>query len=199
MFRPRKAARRARQHRARRHTDGLDDGGDSAVRQRDERRAAISGVAKAGLKLAQIAFQNRSHIGVHSCRRDPLVLLDMGQHLGGKRHVNVGEGLCQAGARFLLMGCVRIGVQIADSDGFNIGRLQDGDRSLQGGDVERCFDRAGMAHAFPHADAKIARDEGRLARQAQIVALRLQSFPHLQDVAMPLSGEQADPGAFALK
>ena len=36
-------------------------------------------------------------------------------------------------------------------------------------------------------------------RQQQVIALRLQSLTHLQNVAMPLGGQQPDPRALAFK
>ena len=54
-------------------------------------------------------------------------------------------------------------------------------------------------HALAHAEPQMARDQRHGRRQAQIVAVVLETLAHLEDVAVAFGGEQADLGALALE
>ena len=65
--------------------------------------------------------------------------------------------------------------------------------------IERDLDAAVRADALAHAEPALARHQLRRRRLAQIVAVVLEPFAHLDDVAMALGGQQADLGALVLE
>jgi hypothetical protein len=89
------------------------------MRLDDQGRPGISGLGETLLELCQVAGQNRADIGVDNCRRDPLELLDLGQHFRGERHIGAGQGLRYRLARGVLVTSVAPGMQIAHRDRFD--------------------------------------------------------------------------------
>ena len=59
--------------------------------------------------------------------------------------------------------------------------------------------RAIRPDALAHAEPALARHQLHRRRLAQIVAIVLEPLAHLDDVAMALGGQQADPGALVLE
>ncbi len=87
----RDAAGRAGEHRARGQAHRVRDGRDPAVRLHDQDVARVAGLAQPRAQAAQVAAEHRAHVGVHHGGAEALVLLDLREHLGGERHVGVGQ------------------------------------------------------------------------------------------------------------
>ncbi len=65
--------------------------------------------------------------------------------------------------------------------------------------IERDLDPAVRPDALAHAESAVARHQLPRRRLAQIVAVVLEPLAHLDDVAMPLGGQQADLRALVLE
>ena len=94
---------------------------------------------------------------------------------------------------------VAIGVQIADGHRVDLFPFHRGDRAIERGLVERRLDAAVGAQTLANSEPQFARDELLGRRQAQIVAVVLQTLAHLDDVAMAIGCQQSDPGALMLE
>ena len=189
----------AGQHAPRGEPRGLGDWCDTAVRLDDQDRASVSGLHQALLQPPQVARQRGPDIGVHHGGGDAVELLDLRQHVGRQRHVGIGHRLGERGGCVAFVARIAIGVQVADRHCFDAGALQRLDRGGERRTVERGLDRAVGAHAFRHAKSQRARHELFRRRHAEVVPVVLQALAHLDDVAVALRGEQADPGALVLE
>ena len=87
---PRDPAGRPRQDRARREAHGVRDRRDAAVRLHHQHAAGVAARPEPRREGAQVARERRADVRVHDGRADPLVLLDLRQHLG--RHGQVRPG-----------------------------------------------------------------------------------------------------------
>jgi hypothetical protein len=70
--------------------------------------------------------------------------------------------------------------------------------AVERGLVERGLDAALGAEPLSHTETQLTGNERLRRRQAQIVAIVLQPFAHLDHVAMTLGGQQPDLGTLAL-
>ncbi len=87
----RDTARGTGEDRARREAHRVRDGRHPAVRLHDEHVAPVARGLQARSERPEIPRQHRSHVGVDHGGAESLVLLDLGQHVGGERHVGVGQ------------------------------------------------------------------------------------------------------------
>ena len=97
------------------------------------------------------------------------------------------------------MGRVLVTVQITDRDRGHLGGLEGVDRCIQRRQVERSVNHALGAHTLGHAKAQMPRHQRIRGGQPHVIALVLQALAHLQHVAVPFGGQQADLGALALE
>ena len=193
------AAGRSRQHRARGKTRGFSDRRHAAMRQHDEQTALEAGLVKTLLEIGQIAPHDRLDIGVHDRGRDALIFLDLRQHVAGSGDADIRQFSRQAFDRGKFMGGIEIGMQEANRDRGRAGFLDRGDGIAERGGIERYQDLATRLQPFAHAKTPLARHQRLRRRRAQIVAVGLEAFAHLDDVAMAFGGEQRDFRALALQ
>ena len=193
------AAGRPRQHPAGGEPPGLGDRRDPAMRLDDQGGPAIPGFAQPRLQPRQIARQHRPDIGVDDGGRDPLELLDLRQHVGRQRDIGVGQRAGERLAGQALMARVAPGVEIAHGDRLDPRVAQNIDSCCERRHVERRLDAAVGAHALAHPEAQMPRRQLLGRRQAKVVAVVLQPLAHLDDVAVALGGQQAEPRALVLQ
>ena len=99
----------------------------------------------------------------------------------------------------MLVTRVAPGVQIADRDCLDLFLAQHGNRGIERGRVERDLDPPVGAHPLADGEAQPARHELLGGRHSEIVAVVLEPFAHLDDIAMAFSGEEAEAGALAFE
>jgi hypothetical protein len=150
------AAGRARQHGSGRHAPGLGDRHDAAVRLNDQGRPAVAGFREPLLEPRQIAREGWADIGVDDRCRDPLVFLDLRQHLGRQRDVGAGEFPFDRRLGRELMTRVAVGVEVADRDSLNLFPFQRIERVVERGPVQRDLDTAVGAQPLAHAEPQLA-------------------------------------------
>ncbi len=97
------------------------------------------------------------------------------------------------------MARVGVGVEVADRDRVDSHLLEPGDGPLEGTPVDRRGDLAVEPHALADPEPAPARGERDRRRHAQVVAIVLEPFPHLDQVPVAFRGEHADLGALALE
>ena len=69
-----------------------------------------------GLEAIHVVGDLRPHVGVHAGRQRPLVLPELGQHLGAERHREARVEALDDGADLLLVGWVHVGVDECDGE-----------------------------------------------------------------------------------
>ena len=163
------------------------------MRLDDQGRPAVAGLREPSFEPRQIARQGRSDIGVDDGRRDPLVLLDLRQHLRGQRDVDAGQFSFDRRLGRELVPRVAVGVQVADRDRLDLFPFQHVDGAIERHRIERRLDPAVGAQPLAHAEPQLARNQLFGRRQAQIVAVVLQPLAHLDHVAMAFGRQQPDP------
>ena len=180
---PGDAARRAREHRARGEADRVGDGGDAAVRLHDQHVARDSPPrAAAPPRRPQVAGEHRAHVGVHHGRAEALVLLDLRQHLGGERHVGVGQQAGEEPARLPLVprdrgrsGGSRPRPRCTPSGRRRPRPPRPAERPVESGVSTLPSKRIRSRHVEPAR----ARHQRHRRRHAQVVAVVLQALAHL--------------------
>ena len=145
------AARGAGQHSARRHADGLGNGGNTAMGKNDQYRSAIAGRFEGLFELGKITCQHRRYIGVYDRGRDPLVFLDLRQDFRGQADVNLGQRLGQGNPGGFLVPAIAVGMQVTDRDRGHFFPLQHADGFVQRGAIKRYGDLAIGLDAFLNA------------------------------------------------
>ena len=192
-------AGRSREHPAGGEPDRIGHGRESAMRLHDQHRPGVAGLGQALGEAVEIAFQHGADVGVDHGGADPFVLLDLREHLGGEGHVRAGQGAGERRGGTPLVLRRAVGVQVAHRH-----RLDLFGREGAKGRAQRCASQrrrlaAVGPDAFAHRKTQMARNQRIRRRLAKRVAVVLEPFAHLQDVAMPLGGEEADPGALAFQ
>src|SRR5262249_9771289 len=99
----------------------------------------------------------------------------------------------------LLVDRIPPAVQIADRNGFNPMVLQARNGRSKRIAVQRDVDAAIRANSLPHTDPTLARHELYWWWLAQMIAIVLEAFPHLNNVAMAFCGDKPNPGSLTLK
>ena len=187
------AAGWSRQHGGRRKPRRLFHRRHAAVGEDDEERACEAGLDEALLQPRQIAPHHWLDIGVHDRGRDALIFLDLRQHVDGARDIDVRKLTEQALACGDLMRGIAIGMQETDRNRGRAGCLDRSNRFAERVRVERYHDLAIRPQPLAHAKAQFARHQRLRRRGAQIVAVALQPFAHLQHVAMARRRRAARP------
>ena len=172
---------------------------ESAVRLHDQDRPGVARLGQALGEALEVALQHRADVRVDHGRADPLELLDLGEHLGGERHVHPGQGADERLGGDALVLRRAVGVQIAHRHRLDLLGGEGANGRAQRGTPERRRHDAVSPDALAHRQAQMARHQRIRRGLAKRVAVVLESLAHLQDVAMPLGGEQAEPRALALE
>ena len=193
------AAGRSRQHRARGQPRGFLDRRHAAMRQDHEQRALESRFGKTLLQIGQIVPHQRPDIGVHDRGRDPLIFLDLRQHVAGAGNADAGQFAREPFGGGDFVHRIDVGMEKADGDRGGAGAADRGDGVIQRALVERRQHLATGLEPLLHAKAQFARHQRFRRRRTQIVAVVLEAFAHFDDVAMALRGQQRDLGAAALQ
>ena len=202
---PRRDLRRADHPGSRPRLDDVDrpqargrDSHGAAVRLHHQQRRGDLEPAQHRLQAAEIVGHHRQDIGVDHGGAGALVLLDLGQHLGGEadrdRRVAGTDQLPDAA----LVGAVGIGVEQADGDRLDAGRQQRVDGAAGRRLVQRPLDPAPVVDPLRHLDAMRPVDQRRRLLPVEVVEHRHAQAPDLQHVAEALSGDQPGPGALLL-
>ena len=176
------------------------NGRDAAVRLDDQDRARKAGLLEPGREPGQIALQHRADVGVDDRRADPLVLLDLRQHLGRRRDVDARQRGAHRVRGLALV--PRHRARRAESRSRPPRRRSRASAAIAASSEARSSGvsirpSARIRSRTPRR--QLARHQRHGRRLAQVVAVVLQAFAHLDHVAMALGGEQADPGALALE
>ena len=199
VSRRRDTAGRPGEHPAGREPDRVGHRREAAVRLHDEQRPGVPRLAQAFGETLEITLERRSDVRVDDGRADPLELLDLRKHVGRHRHVHRGQfaGERLGGPALVLRRAVR--VEVAHRHRFDLFGGEGAYRGTQRAFLERRRRGAVGPNALAYRQAQMARHQGLRRRLAQRVAVVLEPFAHLQDVAMPFGGEQAEPRALALE
>src|SRR6516165_9591813 len=150
-------------------------------------------------KARQVALQSRTNIGVDHRRAEAIVLLDLGQDSRRERNICPRHRRTHSLCACLLVDRIPPAVQIADRNGFNTLVLQARNGRSKRVAVQRDVNPAIRANSLAHTDPALARHELYGRWQTQMVAIVLEAFPHLDDVAMAFCGQKANLGALALE
>ena len=195
----RDASRGPREHGSGGQPHGVGDSRHAAVRLHDEDVARVAGLAEPVLEPAEVDPEGGPDIGIDHGGAEALVLLDLGEDLGRERDVDARHEPLEGAPRRLLVAGVAIGMEVAHRDRGAAGALEPLDARSQRAWVERRGDLAVEADPLLHAEPARARHERNGRRHAQVVAVLLEPFAHLDHVAMSLGGQHADGGALALE
>ena len=174
---------------------------ETAVRAHHvDRRADVGGRERVA-HVRQVLLERRSNIRVHQRRHGPLVLAELGEHLGRDRHRQVGSNCGGDLGDEALVVPIRVGVQQADGERLDAVRDELLYRTANGGFVDRRDDRAVGAGPLGHF-ANVARVGQRLGLFVDHEAEQRSRRPGLgemEDVPEPLGDDQADERAAALE
>ena len=197
---PRHAPRGPGQDRAGGEPDGVGDRRHAAVGLDDEDRAGVARLDEALGQAREVARERGADVGVDDGRADPLVLLDLGQHLRGERDV----GARQRPAKGALASPAR-----AARPGRRAGsRRRPPRRPRAGGRRSRGRGRARSSGVSTRPSARMrSRTPSRRARgtsglrrrHAEVVPVVLEPLPHLDHVAVPGGREEPDARALPLE
>ena len=192
-------AGRARQHGAGGEADRVDDRRDPAVRLDDEDGARVAGADQSLAEAREVSRERGAHVGVDDGRADPLVLLDLREHLGRQRDVRPRQSLPERRLRRPLVAAVAVGVEVADGDRLHARPPETLDGRAERPEGEGRLDPSVGAEPLPHPEPTRPRHE-RLGRgHAQVVAVVLEPLAHLDDVPVALGREEADPRPLPLE
>ena len=117
----------------------------------------------------------------------------------GRGHEHAGQGGAHRVRRGLLVRRIAVAVQEADRhrlDGFG---PQPRDGVLERGRIERHATALPRRRRSRTPSRRCARHQRHRRRHAQVIAILLQAFAHLEDVAMAFGGEHAHLRALALE
>ena len=134
-------AGRSRQHGAGGQADGVDDRRDPAVRLDDEDGARVARADQSLAEAREVPRERGAHVGVDDGRADPLVLLDLREHLGRQRDVGPRQGLPEPRLRRPLVAAIPVGVEVADGDRLHARPPETLDGGAERPDGERSLDR----------------------------------------------------------
>ena len=199
MAAARDAARRARKHRARGQSHRVRDGGDAAVRLHDQHVALVARLPEPGAEVAQIAPEHGADVRVDHRGAETLVLLDLGEHVGGERDVGVRQEPGEQLARLPLVARIAVGMQVAHRDRGDARARQPADRRLRRRPRERRVHSAVEAEPLGHVEAPGAGHQRHRRRHPQVVAVVLQALAHLDDVAVSRGRQHPHRAPLALE
>src|SRR5882724_2643168 len=180
---PRDAPRRPREDGSGGQPYGVGDSRHAAVRLHDEDVAGVAGLAEPALEPAEVDAERGPDIGIDHGGAEALVLLDLGEDLRGERDVDARHEPLEGASRRLLVAGIAIRMEVADRDRGAAGALELLDARGQRTWIERRGDLAVEANALLHSQPARAGHEGEGRRHAQVVAVLLEPFAHLDHVA----------------
>ena len=91
-------------------------GAEATVGQHHPQRRGVPGAGEPGVEIAEVVPDERLHVGVDHRGAGALVFLDLGQHLGGGGHRDLGGELAHEPRRLAFVLGVDVGVQESDRD-----------------------------------------------------------------------------------
>ncbi len=165
----------------------------------DERRHRQPGRAQPRFEPRQVVPHQRPDQRVRHRGREALELLYFREHVGGAGDERFGQTRPRRLRGALLVRRVGPGVQEADRDRLHLFGCKPVEGRMQRNPVELRLHPAVGTHPFPHRQTQGPWHERLRRRQAKVVALGLQSFPHLDHVAVALRDQHRDPRALALQ
>ena len=164
-----------------------------------QQRARKPAGAQVAVELADVAADLRSHIGIGGSGRGALELVPLAGELRAGGDEQLRQQGAQRGGRFLLVRRLEVRIEEADRQGLDLldpQRIRD---VLELACRERRMDLAGAVHPLRHLVAQLARDQRRLAVEAQVERLRAVAAANLQQVAEAARGQERGAGAAALQ
>ena len=179
--------------------DRIGHGREPAVRLHDQHRPRIARLGHTLGEAFEIAFEHGADVRVDHGGADPLELLDLREHLRGEGHVHPGQGAGERLGGDALVLRRAVGVQVAHRHRLDPLGGERANRRAQRCTPKRRRLAAVGPDALAHRHAQMTRDQGVRCRLAERVAVVLEPLAHLQDVAVPLGGEQAELGSLALE
>ena len=191
-------SRRARQDGPHRHPAGVGYRGHSTVGLHDQHVIQLRVRFEPLAKVREIAAEHRADVGVDHRGAEAVEFLYLWNHLVGEGGVHVGEALPDDFRRPLLVGGIEVREQEADGQGFRPFADQVLQALHQRGLVQRAYHLTVGPYALRDAHPQVAGRQRLHHLHPQVVAVLLQPFPHLQQVAEAVGGEQANGGALAL-
>ena len=168
---------------------------DPAVRLHDGERDGDADPPHPCLEGVHVRLHDRSDVGVDDGRRGPLVLLDLGEELGGSRYGNFGQQVLQLAPRLQLVLRIHVRVDEADGDRLHTLRAQPLGDPVQSLPVDRRQDLAPATRPFLDLEAKTAFHQGFRFSEAEVVQPRRTKPGELENVTKPPGGDQGDPAA----
>ena len=175
-------------------------GQPAAVGLHQAEAALEPALAQRARERAEIAVDDRLHVGREHGGRRALVFAELASHVARARDADAGEALGDHRGHAPLVRGVRVAVEKADRDGLIVAALQRlGDAVPRGRLVQGCDHLAVGAHALGDLEGIAARHHRLGLAVMDVVdgapALALQD----EQVAEALGGEERDPCALALE
>jgi len=154
--------------------------------------------AQPHLQPAQVAGDQRLHVGVGGRRAEPLPLAHLRRDLARQRHRQIRHCVVQDVAHAALMGRVDEAVQEADRDALHALPPQHRDEFMHRVLVERQQHGALVVEPLRHRQAQVARHQRLRQGDVEVVLVVAALVAHRQHVPKPLGRDQRRPRALAL-
>ena len=168
---------------------------DPAVRLHDGERDGHADAPHPRREGGHVRLDDRADVGVDDGRRSPLVLLDLGEELGGSRYGNFGQQVLQLAPRLQLVLRIHVGVDEADGDRLHPLLAQPLGEPVEGRPVDRRQNLARATRTFLDLEAKSALYEGFRFAEAEVVQPRRTKPGELQNITKPPGGDERDLAA----
>ena len=165
----------------------------------DEQLVAEAALAQRLLQIAEIALDDRLHVGIGGGGAGALVLAELGRDLGGERDGNVRGALGEALADAPLVRGIGVGVQQRDGDGL-AARFDHGvDGTIERFGIQRRDHRAVRRDPLDDLGDVPALDERLGFVDVEIVSLVALLPTNDEHVAEAVRSDEADGGTFAFE
>ena len=137
----------------------------------------------------------RPDIGVGRRRRGALELVPFARQLGAGGDEDIGQQAAQLGGRRLLVVGREVGIEEADRDRLDLRVCSASASAASSSHGERRAHTSRSVDPLVTLEAQLARDQRRIAVEAQVERLRAVAAADLQHVAKALGGQQRGLGA----
>ena len=180
------------------HALGGGRRGHPARGEHDVEVAGDSQIVELALEVVEVARHERHDVDVAARGRGPLVLADLGHHLGRGGDGHAGSELRAELLERPLVDGIAIGVEQADGDGLGARVAEPGDGRPRAPVVEWHEDTTVRGHALRHLEPQVAGDERRGRVDEDVVHVVAAFVPDLDGVAEARGGQESRPRALAL-